>query len=106
MKPINSVLTLGASLLLLAFGQPQALAFTHPGAPLSLSDLQALKAKVDANQEPWKSGYAALVADGHAQLPYTMRGPFTQVGRAPDVNRTQWDSDMNAIWNLSLMWNF
>ncbi|MBW8780269.1 MAG: RICIN domain-containing protein [Verrucomicrobia bacterium] len=106
MKPINSVLTIGASLLLLAFGQPQALAYVHPGAPLSLSDLQALKGKVDANQEPWKSGYAALVADGHSQLPYTMRGPFAQVGRNPDVNRTQWDSDMNAIWNLSLMWNF
>ena len=106
MKPISSVLTLGASLLLLAFGQPLALAYVHPGAPLSLVDLQTLKAKVDANQEPWKSGYAALTADGHSLLTYNMRGPFAEVGRAPDVNRNEWDNDMIAIWNLSLMWNF
>src|SRR4051812_37770498 len=39
MKPKNSVITIGASLLLLAFGQAHAFAAVHPGAPLNLADL-------------------------------------------------------------------
>jgi hypothetical protein len=85
---------------------PPALAYVHPGAPLTLADLQALKANVDNNREPWESGYAALVADSHSSLTYTMQGPFATVSRSPDVNLNQWRSDMNAIWNLTLMWNF
>ena len=106
MKPINSVLTLGASLLLLAFGQPQALAYTHPGAPLTLSDLQEVKANVDANREPWKSGYLALTGSGQSSLTYTMQGPFATVSRVPDLNRSAWLNDMSAVWNLSRMWYF
>jgi hypothetical protein len=89
-----------------AVGQPQALAYTHPGAPLTLSDLQSVKANVDANREPWKSGYASLAAG--TQLTYTMQGPFAQVSRvgAYDANLAEWRSDMNAVWNFSRMWYF
>ena len=106
MKPRNSVLTIGASLLLLAFGQPQARAYTHPGAPLTLADLQSVKAKVDANQEPWKSGYAGLAAG--TSLTYTMQGPFAQVSRVGDYdqNLAAWRSDMVAVWNFARMWYF
>lgn len=83
-----------------------AQAFTHPGAPLSLSDLQALKANIAQGKEPWNSGYAALAADGHSSLNYTMQGPFANVSRSPDVNLNQWRSDMVAIWCLSRMWYF
>ncbi|RYZ17155.1 MAG: DUF1349 domain-containing protein, partial [Myxococcaceae bacterium] len=96
-----------ASLTLpLALGLSQAHAYVHPGAPLSLSDLQVLKANVDNNREPWKSGYAALAAESRSQLTYTMQGPFATVSRAPHVNRNQWMSDMTAVWNLSRMWYF
>jgi hypothetical protein len=78
--------------------------FKHPGAPLTREDLEMLKANI--KREPWKSGFERLAGDGRSQLTYTMRGPFAQVGRKPNVNLSQWDSDMNAIWNLSLMWNF
>ena len=87
-------------------GISAARAYTHPGAPLSLSDLQVLKANVDQGREPWKSGYAALAADYRSQLTYTMQGPFATVSRAPHVNRNQWMSDMTAVWNLSRMWHF
>jgi Ricin-type beta-trefoil lectin domain-like/F5/8 type C domain/Alginate lyase/Protein of unknown function (DUF1349) len=90
----------------LAFGLQQAKAYTHPGAPLSLADLQALKANVDQNREPWKSGYTALAADSKSQLTYTMQGPFANVSRSPNVNLTQWRNDMTAVWNLSRMWYF
>ena len=106
MKSIRSVITLGASLLLLALGQTQAHAYIHPGAPLTLSDLQALKANVDNNKEPWKSGYAALAADYRSNLSFTMRGPFATVSRAPDLNLNEWRIDMIAVWNLSRMWYF
>jgi hypothetical protein len=89
-----------------ALALTQAQAFTHPGAPLTLSDLQTLKANVDQGREPWKSGYAALAAESRSQLTYTMQGPFANVSRAPHVNRNQWMSDMTAVWNLSRMWYF
>ncbi|MBW8782990.1 MAG: RICIN domain-containing protein [Verrucomicrobia bacterium] len=106
MKPINSVLTIGAPLLLLAFGQPQVFAYVHPGAPLTVSDLQVLKANVDNNREPWKSGYTSLA--GATPLTYTMQGPFAQVSRVGsyDQNLPAWRSDMVAVWNLSRMWYF
>jgi len=89
-----------------ALGLPQAHAYTHPGAPLSLSDLQVLKANVDNNKEPWKSGYAYLASRPQSQLSYTMQGPKTIVSRVPHVNRNEWFSDMTAVWNLSRMWYF
>jgi hypothetical protein len=97
---------LAAFALPCALGLFQAQAYTHPGAPLSLSDLQTLKANVDQGREPWKSGYAALAASGHSSLGYNMQGPFANVSRAPHINRNQWMSDMNAVWNLSRMWYF
>jgi hypothetical protein len=81
-------------------------AFTHPGAPLTLSDLQTLKANLDQGKEPWKSAYAMLAADGKSKATYVMGGPFAEVGRAPDVNLPKWRNDMTAIWNLSRMWYF
>ena len=97
---------LAALTLPCALGLSQAHAYTHPGAPLTLSDLQSLKTNVDQGKEPWKSGYAALAADSRSSLGYNMQGPFTNVSRSPNVNLNQWRSDMNAIWNLSRMWYF
>jgi hypothetical protein len=106
MKPLNLIRIAAAALLLLTFGQSQAQAYTHPGAPLSLSDLQILKANVDQGKEPWKAGYAGLAADSHSSLGYTMQGPFANVSRSPNVNLWPWRNDMMAIWNLSRMWYF
>lgn len=88
---------------------PAAHAYTHPGVPLTLDDLNTLKANL--NSDPWKSGYAALQADGRSSLSYTMQGPFAQVARnlngtGTDINLGQWRNDMQAVFNLSLMWQF
>jgi hypothetical protein len=85
---------------------PQVRTLQHPGAPLTLTDLQTLKAYVDQGREPWKSGYDLLANDGKAKLTYTMAGPFAKVSRAPDENLWPWRNDMVAIWNLSRMWYF
>ena len=78
--------------------------FAHPSAPLNLEELKTLKANLD--KEPWKSGYAALVADSHSKLGGRNPGPFAEVGRAPNVNLWPWRSSMISIWCLARMWYF
>jgi hypothetical protein len=81
-----------------------AQAYTHPSIPTTLEELDTIKANLD--QEPWKSGFAALAADGKSQLGYVMGGPFEEVKRNPNVNLWPWRSDMLAVNNLARMWYF
>lgn len=80
--------------------------FKHPGAPLSLSDLETLKAYVDQGKEPWKSAYEMLAKDGKAQLTYNMGPAYAKVSRSPNENLWAWRNSMVAIWNISRMWYF
>ena len=82
----------------------QAYPFKHPCAPTTLEELDTIKANLD--KEPWKSGYAALAADGRSQLTYIMGGPFEVVKRNPNENLWPWRGDMIAVYNLSRMWYF
>lgn len=79
-------------------------AFVHPGIGLTIPDLNAVKANL--GNAPWASGYQLLAGDSKALLSYTMQGPFAQVSRNPDVNRSAWESDMAAVYELTLMWHF
>jgi hypothetical protein len=103
MKRRNAVITLGASLLLLALGQVQVHAYTHPCIPTTTQDLAYIKASL--NQQPWKQGYAILAADGHSSLNYTMAGPYAQVSRqgSYDANLGAWQNDMEAVYDLARM---
>jgi autotransporter-associated beta strand protein len=78
--------------------------FVHPGIPFTKYDLDQLKANI--TQAPWLTGYNALAGDARSKLSYSMQGPFTEVGRAPNLNNSQWISDMTAIHNLTFMWIF
>lgn len=102
----KTILVLLAAAAALWLNPPKAGAFTHPGTPLTNTDLMALKAKVMAGEQPWRAGYDALAADWRSQLTYTMAGPFANVSRNPNVNLNQWRNDMVAIWNLARMWYF
>ena len=93
-------------LMLSVCGLVRSQTFVHPGVPLSKSDLDILKAHVQAGDYPWKQAYDIMAADGKSQLTYTMQGPFATVSRSPDLNRNQWANDMAAAFNLSLMWYF
>jgi fibronectin type 3 domain-containing protein/regulation of enolase protein 1 (concanavalin A-like superfamily) len=84
----------------------RAQTFTHPGIPLSGSDLSTLKAHVLAGDYPWKQAYDILAADGKSQLTYQMQGPFDSVARNINYNLNQWRNDMAASFNLSMMWYF
>jgi hypothetical protein len=100
-----ALLSLSAALLP-GYSAAQVSGFTHPGTPLTASDLATLKSYVDAGKQPWKSAYDQLANDGKAKLTYVMAGPYATVSRAPDVNLWPWRNDMVAIWNLSRMWYF
>jgi len=83
-----------------------AQAYTHPCIPQTAEDLAFIKASL--NQQPWKQGYALLVADGRSSTNYTMAGPFANVSRAGsyDANLGAWQNDMIAVYNLARMWYF
>jgi hypothetical protein len=83
--------------------------FTHPGIPLSASDLSTVKSHITAGDYPWKQGYDVFAADGHSSLTYSMQGPFAQVARnyngtGVDINLSQWRNDMTAAYNLAVMY--
>jgi hypothetical protein len=104
---LAATLLLLSSAVLPAYGDAtEARTFTHPGTPLTLTDLNTLKSYVDQGKQPWKSGYDLLANDGKAKLTYVMAGPYATVSRAPDVNLWPWRNDMIAVWNLSRMWHF
>lgn len=82
----------------------QAQRFVHPSIPFTRADLDQLKGNI--TKDPWLTGYNALANDSRSKLSYTMQGPFTEVGRAPNLNNSQWISDMTAIHNLTWMYVF
>jgi len=45
--------------------------FAHPNMYLNQSEIDAIKAKVAANQEPWKTAYNKLISDANAALNMT-----------------------------------
>jgi len=103
---LTAALLMLSTAMLPGDGVAQVTGFTHPGTPLTASDLMTLKSYVDQGRQPWKSAYDQLANDGRARLTYVMGGPYATVSRAPDVNLWPWRSDMMAIWNLSRMWYF
>lgn len=108
--PVGKRLAAVATTVLLSLsGVCQLHAFTHPSIPFTTDDLNALKANL--NKQPWASGYAALAADSHSSLSYTMQGPFATVARnlngtGVNENLTQFENDMTAAYYQSLMWYF
>jgi autotransporter-associated beta strand protein len=87
----------------------EASAFQHPNIPFTLADLNTVKSNL--NTQPWASGYAALASDWHSATNYAMQGPFGFVARnlngwGTNVNLTQWDNDMQAVYYQTLMWYF
>jgi len=99
------LLTVVVSLIPLLGMIQSARAFQHPGIPLTVADLDNVKSNL--NNAPWSSGYSALASDYRSQLSYTMQGPFGYVNRnyyGTYDNENLWKNDMQAIFNLAVMW--
>ena len=74
------------------------------GVLFSNADLAQLKGNI--TKEPWLTGYNALKNDYRSRLNYSMRGPFQNVTRSPNLNNSAWQTDMVAIHHLTFMYVF
>jgi hypothetical protein len=84
-----------------------ATGFVHPGLLHSDADFARMKAKVDAGDEPWLSGWQRLTANAHAQLTWTAR-PAAMIYRGTDgtnpENYAQLYNDAAAAYALAVRW--
>lgn len=79
-------------------------AFVHPGLLHSRDDLERMKDGVAAQREPVFSGFEVFRNDPQSRSNYTMRGPRAEIGRNPNVNSNEYDSDANAAYQCAIMW--
>lgn len=82
-------------------------AFNHPGILNSGQDLQFLKNKVLANQQPWKQAFDALKASKYSSLAATPR-PFQTVicgsYNNPKIGCDEMVEDGVSAYSLALLW--
>lgn len=82
--------------------------FVHPGLLLSQRQIDLIKAKVAAGEQPWAGGYETLRQNKQAMHSYPVNGPYATVGRGrnpgDNVYKRQFDSDCNAAHYNALMW--
>ncbi len=84
--------------------------FVHPGLLATQSDFDRIKSKVDANEEPWLSGWNKLISNSHAQLSYTANpvvklirgGNSTEEPEADNYARAF--NDAAAAFQLAVRW--
>ncbi len=85
------------------FGQK----FVHPGMLHTTSDLEFMKAKVLAGEEPWKEAWQQLKASDVASPDYKPT-PFSVVANGPynrpDVGGKEFVRDGTAAYTMALQW--
>ena len=96
---------LGILFLCLLSGSLYGQNFTF-GKGVLFSDADLIHLKGNITNEPWLTGYNALKNDARSRLNYTMKGPFQNVTRSPNLNNIEWLNDMVAIHNLTFMYVF
>jgi len=90
---------------------PVPATFRHPGLLTSLEELQRVKARIEAGQEPWKSAFETLKASKWAKLNYqpkpreVVSSGFTGAGGGTGGAFDQND-DAIAAYSQALMWIF
>ena len=80
--------------------------FVHPGITHKASDLDRMKAMVEAEIDPWFSSYNQMVSDSKSAYDYTVKGnlSFTELGRDNGVNYSAWNSDIRAAYYNAMRW--
>jgi hypothetical protein len=88
--------------------------FNHPGLLNDLAELQLIKKKIEAREEPWKSAFEAMRATKWAALTYkpkpveTVSAGFTGAGGAGGAGGGSFSQNDDAIaaYTQALMWVF
>lgn len=79
--------------------------FAHPGISHKKSDLDRLKAMVQAKIDPWYTSYLNLSKESLAQYNYTVRGKKTFTTVTQDgLNYSAFSSDVKAAYLNAIMW--
>jgi Alginate lyase len=88
----------------IAVAQPK---FVHPGIFHNKGELDFLKAKVTAGEEPWKSAFEALRKDAVSQLSWTPN-PIPDVKRGaynrPDIGGSNLERSASAAYSHAIQW--
>ncbi|WP_018342726.1 Ig-like domain-containing protein [Cytophaga aurantiaca] len=87
----------------------QAQSFVHPGILNNQAELDFVKAKIQANQQPWVQAFNQLKNSNYASLTYTAN-PYITVscgsGNKPNIGCSQIVDDGMAAYSLALMWSY
>jgi len=76
----------------------------HPGMLHTQADIDRMYARVSTNQEPWRSGWEKLIANGHAQSTWTARPTATIIRGGDGQNYPQLYNDIHAAYQNALRW--
>ena len=96
---------LAFAVLPLAAGEPPQ-AFVHPGLLHGRADLVRIRQRVEAGDEPWKSGFEKLRADPPSSAQWKLCGPCKTVTRSSlnAAGNGQMVADGNAAYQNALLW--
>ncbi len=87
------------------FGQ----SFSHPGILNSRAELDFVKSKIIAGEEPWKSSFDTLKESNYSSLTYIYK-PISVVEcgsyNKPNIGCNDIVDDGMAVYSLALMWYF
>ena len=78
--------------------------FVHPGLLHTEADFVRMRAKVEAGEEPWLSGWKKLEESRHAQLGYHPRPLEIVLRGGPGQNFPVLFNDIHAAYQLALRW--
>lgn len=112
MKPLLAKI-LSAALCLLALSASSCKtekaarqAFVHPGIDVTQADLDWIKTRFQAGEEPWKGYVEALRKDAldfvPEPTPRVIRGPYNN----PDIGASQFSSSGGHAYACALLWYF
>lgn len=80
-------------------------AFVHPGLMQNRADLDYMKQKVLANQQPWAGAFSKLKQETQS---YGLPKAYTHLSQGPygadDIGGKQLGEDAKAAYNYALMW--
>lgn len=79
--------------------------FAHPGTLHSQADLDRMKAKVQANEEPWLSGYNKLLSSLYNNLGWPAYNVDYIVRGGAGNNYTRSQQDAQLIYTLAMIWH-
>jgi hypothetical protein len=92
-----------------AMGLPRAQTFRHPGVVVSREQLDFVKAKIQAGEQPWKSAYDAMKGSSYASLGYTAHPrAIVECGSYSNPNNgcSEERGDAAAAYAHALMWAY